>query len=397
MKIKTIPSLAAGVSAGAISVAAIAAPPADPPPVAVYWVDAATQSGPGFGAPAQIMDMLSGDGESVSRTLYLHLASRDKATSEPQAEHLPPAALSMGASLPLVSPERAVPARETSRGLPDNWQQPKGRMLIYWGCGEHVSADQPTVIDFSQMTPGTVPAGFAALAQMPQSATGPFVDSSASFGEWPNERDGKAVPGNASLIGDHKVQANYSPPIAFTLAQDFMPALGLAEGDALASGATPLTWRRATDATGYAVWLAGASENGDIIMWSSAKSPTMMGNAGYLSPGEVASQIEAGAVLPPSASECLLPAEVARAAPTGMVMMTGYGPEANFAQAPQAPTWVTKVRFKTNASLMRGMSAVAAGSNDDVAAERPQPSSQQPKKKKRFGLGDLVRGALPIP
>jgi hypothetical protein len=383
------------VSIAALSVASVAAPPSDPPPVATYWVDAATQSGVGVGNPGQIMDMISG-GDAVTRTLYLHLGSRDRPTGAPQAEHLPPAALSMGASLPLLTPRRTAPAGESSGSLPHNWQQPKDRMLIYWGCGEHVGANQPTIIDFSEMAPGKVPAGFAALAQMPQSATGPHASGSASFGEWPNERGGKAVPASGSLIGEHKVQGNYSPPIAFTLAQDFMPALGLAEGNALPSGATPLTWRQAPEATGYALSLAGAAENGDVIMWSSAKKPTMMGSPDYLSPAEVASQIQAEAVLPPSASECLLPAEVAKAAPHSMVMMTGYGPEANFVEGPTAPKWVTKVRFRTSASLMRGIADLGADRSEEQAA-RSQSGQQPAKRKKRFGLGDLVGGALPFP
>jgi hypothetical protein len=394
---------AAGASAAAISIAAIAATPASPPPVATYWVDAATQSGMGAGmmgggkpSMGQIIGMMSGRGGSVARTLYLHLGSRDKPSGAPQAEHLPPPGLGMGASLPLVSPERAEPARaERTPGMPENFERPKGRMLIYWGCGEHVAASQPTVIDFSKMAAGQVPPGFAAMAKMAQTAMGPRAGNSATFGEWPNRRDSRAVPATGSLLGAHKVEGNYSPPIAFTLAQDFMPALGLAEGAAMPSGATPLTWRQAPAATGYALWMFGASGNGDIVMWSSAKGASMTANQDYLSPAEVARQVAAGAVLSPSASQCVLPAEVARAAPQGMVSMIGYGPEANFAEAPKAPKWIAKVRFKTNASLIRGMGAMGMDASDETR-ETPQ-GQQPPKKKKRFGLGDVLKNAVPLP
>ena len=90
----------------------------------------------------------------------------------------------------------------------------------------------------------------------------------------------------------------------------------------------------------------------------------------YLAPAEVKRLIAAGAVLPPTTSECLLPAEVAAAVPVGMVMMIGYGPEANFAEKPKAPKWTAKVRYKTTASLMRGMGGMmgAAGNGPDAGA-----------------------------
>ena len=121
-----------------------------------------------------------------------------------------------------------------------------------------------------------------------------------------------------------------------------------------------------------------------------------MATMDYLAPAEVKRLIAAGAVLAPSTSQCLLPAEVAAASPAGMVMMIGYGPEADFTDNPKAPKWTTKVRFKTTASLMRGMggdeSSDAANPDQQQAQQQQQ---EQPKKKRRgIGLGDLL-GAVP--
>ena len=88
----------------------------------------------------------------------------------PQADHLIPPGLQMGASLPLIAPVR----EEAPAASPMPYQQPKGRMLIYWGCGEHVSAGQPTIIDFAKMAPGKVPPGMAAMASMAHVVSGPF-------------------------------------------------------------------------------------------------------------------------------------------------------------------------------------------------------------------------------
>ena len=67
-----------------------------------------------------------------------------------------------GGSLPLVSPEPtkvSQPEPEERPTIPKEYQQPKGRMLIFWGCGEHAKAGQPIVIDFAQMTPANLAAG----------------------------------------------------------------------------------------------------------------------------------------------------------------------------------------------------------------------------------------------
>lgn len=388
--------------AGAVSGVLIGAAPAkDPPPIASYWMDISTQSGLGAGMSAggqpnmgQIMQMMSGGGGSVGHTIDLRLASKDKPAAPPQADHWIPAGLQMGPSLPLVTPVRP-PAEPATPGMPANFQQPKGRMLIYWGCGEHVSAVQPTVIDFSKLAPGKMPPGMASMASMARVVSGP--NSAPGFGRWPNDRDSRAVPAAGSLVGPHKIQGNYSPPINFSLAagQDFMPGLGLREGGVLPSGASRLMWQPAGQATGYALAMFGSNQNGDVVMWSSSKSASMV-TLDYLSPSEVKRLIGAGAILPPSTSECVLPAEVAAASPMGMVTMIGYGPEANFAEAPKAPKWVTKVRYKTTASLMRGMGGMMGAAGDGARPQQGQ-QTQQPKKKKRFGLGDLIGGAIPIP
>ena len=105
--------LAAGLAVRPSSGAGVyAAAPAKPPaPVASYWMDVATQSGMGAGMmgggrpdPSQIMAMMNGRGGAV-HTLDLRLASKEK-NPAPQADHLIPAGLQMGASLPLLTPAR---------------------------------------------------------------------------------------------------------------------------------------------------------------------------------------------------------------------------------------------------------------------------------------------------
>ena len=386
--------LAACVCAAAFG-AAVYAAPAAPPPIANYWVDAATSSGFGAGmmgggrpSMSQMMNMMSGNAPSYAHTLELRLASKTKAPAAPSANHLIPPGLQMGPSLPLVTPQAVKPVKETY-GMPPGYEKPKGRMLIYWGCGEHVATGQPTVIDFAKMAAGQVPPGMAAMANAARMQNVPR--SAPGYGEWPNNKDSRPVPASGSLIGAHKIEGNYSPPIGFTLGQDFMPALNLRETGAMPSGAVRLGWTPAPTATGYALTMFGAAQNGDVLVWSSSKSASMAPALDYLPPAEVKRLVGTGHVLAPTTNQCVLPAEVAKASPSGMIMMIGYGPEAYFAEAPKAPKWTAKVRFKSTASLMLGMPQMGA------TGDEPAPQQQQPKKKKKFGIGDVLKGAVGIP
>ncbi len=385
-----------GLFAGAALL--VGAAPASPPPVAQYWMDAATASGMGAAFmgggrpdPGQIMQMMNGGG-GAEHVLNLYLASRNKAPA-PEASHFIPPGMQMGPSLPLVAPAVAKPVRETE-GMPTNFQRPKGRMLIYWGCGEHAGAGQPTIVDFSKLAAGQMPPGFASMMSAMHAAQPPRPGQAAGYGEWPNDRDSRPVPATASLLGEHRVEANYSPPITFSLGQgqDFMPALGLREAGALPSRAVPLNWRPAAQATGYALSMFGSSGNGDVLIWTSANKPSAFPNMDYLSPSQVKSLVASGAVLPPSANQCMIPAEVTAASPSGMMMMIGYGPEAFFSDKPKAPTWTVRARYKTTATVMLGMGDM---SDDADADAQQQAQPQKPKKKRGFGLGDLIEQAVP--
>jgi hypothetical protein len=384
--------LVAGVWATACGAAVYAAAPAKapppPPPIANYYMDAATVGGfggmmGGGGRPsmAQMMGMMSGGAPAYSHTLDLRLASRTKAPAAPEANHLIPPGLQMGPSLPLIAPTSPKPATQTYP-----YQQPKGRMVIYWGCGDHVGAGQPTVIDFAKAAAGQVPPGMANMANFARMANIPH--SAPGYGEWPNKQDRRPVPVNGSLVGAHKVEGNYSPPIAFTIGQDFMPALNLREIGSPPSGAVQLGWTPAASATGYALAMFGSAQNGDVLMWSSSKSAAMATMLDYISPSEVKRLIGTGHVLSPQTTQCTLPSEVAKASPAGMIMMIGYGPQAYFAEAPKAPKWTATARFKTVSSIMLGMPQM---SGQDGAA----PGQPQPKKKKKFGIGDVLKGAIP--
>jgi hypothetical protein len=378
-----------GAGMAVIAAAGWSAPPTTPP-IATYWMDVTTQSGMGMSPGSQpdmgqMMAMMSGQAPSFTHMLRLRLASKTPAPAAPQAEHLIPPALQMGASLPLVTPGKS-PGEVSGTA--------KGKLTVYWGCGDHVAAGQPMVLDLATLASGKVPESIkrwgSTMGRSPHSYGGPT--DAPGFGEWPNPRDGRMVPAAGSLVGAHKIQGNYSPTIDFSLSQgqDFMGPMTLASGGNTPAGGAVVRWNNVPQATGYALAMFGANDAGETIMWSSVKTAGFA-NLDYLSPGDAAKAITAGDALAPSTTQCTIPAEVVEAIPMGMVMSVAYGPEVHFAEAPKNPKWAVTVRYKSSGSLMHGMEAMMG---EGAPPPPPQQEQPQPRKKKGLGLGGLL-GALP--
>src|SRR3546814_4431488 len=85
--------------------------------------------------------------------------------------------------------------------------------------------------------------------------------NSAAYAGWPNGKSSKQPPKNSSLLGAHRIISNIGPDIAFTLAQDYMPALNASaaqQGD----GSVLLRWNAVQAATGYVAWAFGGMDRG---------------------------------------------------------------------------------------------------------------------------------------
>jgi hypothetical protein len=405
MKHRLIAGAAFLGSAAVLALAAPALSQGSTTTVARYTMDAGTMSGfAGMGAGGGIgaaMSMMRGGAGQVAHELTLRLGSTRAATGAPKADHFMPAGAGLGASVPLVSPERSTGSHYTPGTIPEG-QMPKGRLLLFWGCGEHAPAGQPVVIDFAKLAKGQVPPNlFAAGAGLPEDWQ-VLASNSTTYGEWPNGRDSKVVKANASLLGAHKVVSSYAPEIGFTLADDFMPALN-ARSTGMASGATQLAWNALPKATGFYAWAIGAKDGGggnpDMVWWSSSSTQQFGGElAGWLSPAAVAKLVAAKTVMPPTQTSCTIPAEVKAAG--GEVMMTqlfGYGPQADFSYPPRPanakagwkPEWIARVRFRSNTSLMLGMPGM--DSADAAKAGAPAPAAK-PKCKGLKGVAMRAAG-----
>jgi hypothetical protein len=366
-------------------------------PVARYDMRAGTLSGfaamgSGMGGGLS-MAFGGGGGNKVQKELYLRLGSNNPPLKNPpKAEHFMPPVAKLGKSVQLATP------KEERGGTDELPQKPKGRILIFWGCGEHAPKGQPVVIDLSKLAAGQIPPGLWTSTVIRD--WGPSLQNSKTFGRWPAE-DRKFVKSDSSLLGAHRVAGNYSPEIAFTLSKDFMAPLSSSTAEQ-ASGASLLRWNSVPEATGYLAFLFGGKmgpggEMGDMVMWTSSASRQFGGGlSDWLSPAQVAGLVRDRTVMAPATTQCLIPAEVRKAGPDfRMGMLTAFGPEENFAH-PARPAdpkaawhleWTARVRYRSMTSWMDmpGMPGMA---------EQQEGQPEQPKCKKKGGLGGIVSGAL---
>jgi hypothetical protein len=383
------------------------------PPIAVYWMSIETASGMGAAGAMGMLASMMGRGEGAQRTMHLQLGSSQPATGEPKAGHDVPSGLNMGRTLPLVIPKRApeAPARETD--LPEGMEKPKGRMKIYWGCGDNVRSGQPIVIDFAKVAAGQQTVNIPAVrVSVP---TGPGPGRNRTYGDWPNPEDTKTVPANASLRGDHTIKGNYSPEIRFSIGErhDFMAPVSFVPLQSAASGGMSVQWMPIPAATGYFAFAMGAAQGtDDIVLWSSSDVADTGGALfNYLPPGEVARLIRDKVVMPPQTTQCTVPGQVVKEMGTPFLRFIAYGDELNLVHPPrpQDPTqaweqvWAVKVRLKSTAGLMLAEGMGGAQGMGEAREERapsqarPEaPATPQPEQKSGDTVGDAVKEGVKI-
>jgi hypothetical protein len=384
------------------------------PPKAVYWLSAQTMTGFGMAglgggnmpSPGDMMRMaMSGQQPgAMAKSLSLDLGGKlPVSTPPPLARHLIPLGMNMGDLLFLKSPQRAA----ATPSEPEDYEPPKGRVLLFWGCGETARPGQPVVIDFAKMAAGQVPPGLFAGERV-RIARPPSYAGWPNHGHWPNDDRASrtGVPANASLIGDHAVRGNYIPEIDFSLTRDFMGALTLDQKKA-PSGAIAMSWNQLPDATGhFASFMGGEGDDpakgATLVFWSSSESQTFISALGdYIAPTEAARLVGTKQLMPPTQTDCAIPKEVMAAAPNGLVSLVAHGPEENFLFPPRPAdpkiTWdqqyAVKARFVARAGGPAGMNmAEMMGDDED---DRPRRSGKRGTRPKCApGAGDAVGGMI---
>lgn len=360
------------------------------PPKTVYWMSAATTSGFGMtGTMPSAGDMMAmamgGRSGKPLKTLSLDLGSKLPPSGPPAAETAIPPGMAIGPTLLLKTPkpEKAKPY-QPDKEEPEDFERPKGKILLFWGCGETARPGQPVVIDFATMAAGQIPPGLFGGERV-RIARPPSTSSWPTWGGWPNDdKPSRAgIPANASLLGAHKVTGNYTPAIDFTLTQDWLVPLNMTETKA-ASGALTLGWNSVPAATAYFAQMMGAAEGSEedgstMVFWSSSELQTFMsGLSDYIAPGEAARLIGKKQLMPPTQTSCAIPKQAVEAVQGGMISLVAHGPEQNFIHPPR-PTdpavpwvqeWAVKARYAARTGSIAGMGgsgAMGGGSNSTAA------------------------------
>jgi hypothetical protein len=379
------------------------------PPQAQVWIDMATIGGlglPGMGNPMAMVSSLFGGGGgsnsfgqtqsmSAGRWVDVTIASR-QAPQLAEAQHSVPAGF-LNPPLKLVSPKetKGIPVEPgDERILEPEYEKPKGRLLLYWGCGDKVRAGQPRVVDFATATP-------ADLGRVFQSRRATLRGTHQAVGRpvWPNPSDSRNVPEQASLAGEHAFSGPGVPTgLRFNIpaAQDLMPALALQQTDQ--AGVTQLEWQALPTARAYFISGMGSGMGGgenDMVLWTSSEQPDAgFGLVDYQTNAAVDRWLKEQVLLTPQTTRCAVPKGVF-SGQGAMLRMIAYGSELNLAQPPRPtdpkqpwePVWAAKIRVKSVTTAVLGLDM---GMGGDKAAQKDKPAEAD--KDAAGAVKDLLKG-----
>ena len=364
-------------------------------PIANYWMDVATVhlaiAGAEEMADMPLLGNLMGNmfggskmGVMPGKWLDLSLYTRQKPGGTDGTHAIPPGQ-NMGASLPLQPVEKPKPRGTSQDTATTDYEKPKGRLLLYWGCSATVRPGQPRILDMATAGPQDFAKFFVGRYAPERGAT-----SRPGHAIWPNEKDNQRVPKNASLQGEHAVSGEGVPPsLKFALGerQDFMERLNLAApGDPKAS--INSTWNAVPNARAYFLSAMGGDGN-DMILWSSSDVPEAgLGLMDYLSHSQIDQWVREKVLLPATTQQCAIPSGIFATAGGAMLRGIAYGNELNLVHPPRPtdakllpawnPEWSLRVRVKSTAMAMLGQEA--------------QPERQQKKEEPVNPLDILKKG-----
>ena len=338
------------------------------PPVAQYWMDVSTASVAGMvrGTPGQKSGAGDGShfgatrGASPGRWLDLAVATQRKPNGT-QAVQLIPPGQAMGASLTLQPVDTAV-GKPAVNGLDayDGPEQPKGRVLLYWGCGDTVRDGQPKVIDFNAT-------GAPSFARFMTGRGVRQFGATAAPGNavWPTAQYDQPSPKSASLVGQHTVTGDGLPTslqFAVPAAQDIMPPLALT-GTGGGNRATTIGWNSLSAARAYFVNAMGTVNSGadpELVIWSSSEVPEPgWGLMDYIGNSHLDKWLGEKVLLSTNQTRCAIPAGIFAKVDSATVQAIAYGQELHLTH-PARPAnakvaweqeWTAQIRVKSQSTM----------------------------------------------
>ncbi|HTN48057.1 MAG TPA: hypothetical protein VMK32_01350 [Burkholderiaceae bacterium] len=394
------------------------------PPVSQAWIDVATFAG--FGMPmspgASPMSMMGGmmgggpsknsfgmtqagsSGRWVDVTLF---TSRNPSLAE-GTQGVPPGT-QLAPTLKLVAPrvEKGPPPTPGDESVVEpEYERPKGKLYLYWGCGDTVRAGQPRVLDMATARPDDYGKFFTS-----RRATQRGAHTAPGRPQWPNEIDSRMVQPNASLVGEHTFTGQGVPEgfkFAIGPQQDLMPPIELKQ--TAMDGAVQLEWAQLPTARATFIAAMGAKGGSDMemVFWSSSEVPELgMGLIDYQTNPAVDRWLKEKVLLEPGVTRCIMPKGVFPEGGGAMLRMIAYGTELNLVHPPRPadpkvawePQWAVKLRVKSVATVMLGMdmSEMQRGpgrrGQQTQAPQEAEPTVRQ-EENKTPGAVDILRGIL---
>lgn len=394
---------------------------AEKPPIAQAWIDVATISGMGMPSVSEMMKQSGGMGMAMGSLLgrkgdkgneFLRtqgmmagkwmdvtLSSRRNPTLATATQSVP-AGSGLAPTLKLQTVPKAPPAPE---GDPDfDFERPKGKIYLYWGCSATVRQGQPRVVDLATATPQELGQFFQA-----RRATQRGAHLASGRPSWPSKDDKRLVPSSASIAGAHTFTGEGVPEsFTFTVpaAQDFMPAITLQQKKQ--GGSFALSWNAIGNARGYFLSAMGARGGGkgrdevEMVIWTSSAVPeTGFGLIDYQTNGAVDRWLKEKVLLPPAVTTCAVPDGIFGSEGGGMLRMIAYGNELYLSNPPRpanpsatwAPDWAVKIRVKSVTNAMLGLDMESMrGTGDEGRGKSQGKDEQKPRKKGlkgMFGIG----------
>jgi len=387
------------------------------PPIALAFIDAATnasdmpggnlmagaaqgaQSGGGFfgalsgmakGAVGGVSDrgnvfgnthsMGFSSGKFVDVSVYT-----TKNPSLGDAKQMIPSVMNLGESLQLNAPvpeKKEIPVTVDETPLEPTYEKPKGKISVYWGCGETIRPGQPRTLDVATASMDDYAKFFVMRGKTTKGARWQPGNPA-----WPNKIDDRKVPDTASLVGQHQFVGNGIPEsfkVSLGAPQDLMPAIELQQTKK--EGAVALQWKNIAHARGYFLSVMGGQatggDSGEMIVWTSSELPDFgFGLMDYQSNQDIDKWIKEQVILPATATQCAVPKGIFGENGAGMLRMIAYGSDAYFAYPPRPedpkiawePDWQTKVRVKSvYGSILGGMGDMGGKPKSQKEEKKPK-------------------------
>ena len=151
------------------------------PPQAQAWIDVATFSGIGMpmggmtgtaGSPMSALGGIFGGGSTAKnsfgqtqsgapgRWVDVTLYSRNNPSLTEAQQAVPAGFLSPALKLQAARDTKASPTPDDEAVDEPGYEKPKGRLLLYWGCGSAVRPGQPKVLDMASASAAELAAFF---------------------------------------------------------------------------------------------------------------------------------------------------------------------------------------------------------------------------------------------